>query len=238
MDVATLLEIRAEVLSTIAKRWRDTRDEQEADKLFDFLITETKSRFPEETKVLLGLLRETTNAIFPVVRLTRHYLLCANRPGVNEEIANILAIARTRNSPDVFAEFALVRHLEGCSQVGRRFIEEFAAKAGSLDRDAISLWDTVQSSHERSYFGKRIMCGEVSWRFSVDDLNAIIMTITLAVRREFDDLQGFGESQFELAKTRALKWKEGHPDRKVILYYNINSADSAKDWLFARSCTL
>jgi hypothetical protein len=209
-----LLETREAILTEIAYQWRGTLDEEEADKLFDFL-TCAAPMHKEEYKILIGVLRKITNPSFSPERLTRHFLRYYRRQNRMSEIANVLAIGRTRNALDLANEISLVQYLHGCSDAAFRFAEEFVSNIGLLDRAALVLHRTVQSEWERR--GDREDDGILQGRVEVDFQSLDTLTLTIHQRHNKEDVQDWGHGQFELARARVQSWKEKHPNISVQL---------------------
>lgn len=116
-DAPTLLETKKAVLEEVTRRWRETKDEDEADSMFD-LIVGVGSRFEVEHKMLETVVREATGHGFPSIRLMRCYLRIAGKMerygcGLQNRIAQMLAIGWARNSnPDDLAQiFSAVQPL-------------------------------------------------------------------------------------------------------------------------------
>ncbi|MEA3249047.1 MAG: hypothetical protein U9Q03_01670 [Patescibacteria group bacterium] len=105
VDAPAMLGTKKLLLTEIVRRWRETKDEEEADKLFAFLI-ELHPRFKEDRDMQLELMRkEGTRNGFPPERAARHYLELSERfpVGANvtiDEISRLLSIAWIRNSTD------------------------------------------------------------------------------------------------------------------------------------------
>jgi hypothetical protein len=210
----TLPETTEAIFTEIANRWRNTLEEAEADILFDFLTDLPRHRSGEQ-RILVGVLRKTTDLSFPNERLTRHFVRYYGRPNRTSDITSILGIGRTRNALDIGNEIALVRHLEGCSDPAFRLAERFAEQIGAVDRSVLALRRTVQSERERRGDCEKdgILDGNV-W-FDYQDISAV--TISIHQRRYQNTAPDSGNRQFELARARVKSWKEQHPDISVHL---------------------
>jgi hypothetical protein len=143
-----LSETSEAILTEIANRWRNTLSEEEADTLFDFL-TSIMTRHDGEYKILVGVLRKTTDISFAPEGLTRHFLQYYRRRNRMSEIANVLAMGRTRNALDLGNEIALTQHLQSCSDPAFRLAEKFVEQVGAMDRAVSKLLQAIQSERER-----------------------------------------------------------------------------------------
>lgn len=103
-EVATLLDTKKAMLVETGMWWRQTGDEEEAARLFQFLAG-VKCKFDSDKEVRNAAIREVTNVSFPSLRLAR-MLVSYKIPQAgwqrDTEIAKILALAWVRNSgPEV-----------------------------------------------------------------------------------------------------------------------------------------
>lgn len=106
-DFPAMLETRKFLLTQVVRRWRETKDEGEADQLFAWLC-DLKFSFSEERNLLLSVVREEgTKRGFPPERAARQHLELTSDPRYRashdttlSEVARLLAIAWIRNSTD------------------------------------------------------------------------------------------------------------------------------------------
>ncbi|MFA5092134.1 MAG: hypothetical protein WC483_06340 [Candidatus Paceibacterota bacterium] len=112
-DFPAMLVTKKALLNEIIRRWCDTKDEEEADRLFSFVRIFGMQRsvrwFEEEQKIFMDAIRDGTGIRFPSERAARHYLEI-DRTRRNKgffgffdferEFGRMLAIAFMRNSTD------------------------------------------------------------------------------------------------------------------------------------------
>jgi len=100
---ATLTETKKVLLTAIVARWRQTKNETEADRILDFL-RQLDSDFEEDVKMFESAFRFGTDKGFPPPRAMRQYLIVEQYTGGRmatespNTLANLLTMAWARNS--------------------------------------------------------------------------------------------------------------------------------------------
>lgn len=141
---ATLLKTRAAILEIIAARWRNTKDEDEADVLFEFLWN-LKTHWPEERDVRYAAMKNATDREFPISRIERHIGAHLDPRTVYREEKSIPALlaAAWMRSWDGVARVAVgarvTRALFGVSYAAFALTERMAACAREMDSEVVAL---------------------------------------------------------------------------------------------------
>lgn len=214
-DIPTLPETKKTLLAEVVERWRKTGEETEADQLFNFLVG-LRSSFPKERGMFEDVIRKATDQSFPVVRLTRHIIATALRPGPDEETLRILAIARARNGrlESLALEISAVEPLNGCSPAAYALARTLLAQVAELDRAAESLEARLRQEWGscRPWLPGYSVSGtpKVSYSFH----GPIEVCLNIELRHERYRAVPFDENKmhewFDIAKQSVICWQVKH----------------------------
>lgn len=238
----TLLETKKTILTEITRWWRETKDEEEADRLFDFLISvEGKMNKgiltrEEDKKIIHEAIRAATDHGFSPNRLVRCFLKIVP-PGTPEhkthsrEIARMLAVAWARNSEldRLSLHFCNTNPLCDCSPAAFNFIGSIASDVVALDRAARKLKLAIHP--EGSYL--REIPGDIDIGYPT------ISSLRLAITIKSDDCfeENTGHDYFLKAEKHVKQWKKDHSLISVHLSLKVNSKHDKKQ-LFSRERTI
>lgn len=227
IDSPVLLETKKVMLEVIAKRWRDTEDEQEADKIFNFLW-QVPTEFDQDSDIKLKAIRKATDERFPVKRLTRHIVALLNVEEQKlfkddrERIIKILAKARSRNrEPERAAsELKIIQHTEDFSSGAYHFLEKKAQEISEFDAEARELKQMMQSGkYDKSVYG------EINLSYLKTQKSDLLLLIVLIERKlqhiESDIPEVDLHQQFERARDYVLQWRSKYSSRKVKLVLSL-----------------
>lgn len=166
----TMLETKRVLLTEVVQRWRETKDETEADAWCDFLCG-LNVQFYDQEKMIESVLRAGTDRGFPPVRAARHYLraLKKSHKAITsaEIVSGLLILVWLRNSKkDQQAQIVEeVLPLLGASQEAFTFMTAQAAQVRELDSKLRLLCDQLQSRrifHERKVLVQYVTSAEVT----------------------------------------------------------------------------
>lgn len=208
VDGPTLIETRRAMLTEVAARWKLTKDEEEAARLFRFLQSR-ELHFEPEKKMFREVLYKATDASFPSTRLVQALLALGPYDdlgsGDRRELGRILAIAWARNSDlhNVARQLRTVQPLVVCSDAACALVEEFARASAALDEKAHRLKEAMRVG--RLEVGRRIY-GEITISYPRPGVVECAIAQRLDWSERFDENQG--HETFELAKQFVRQWQD------------------------------
>jgi len=231
IDVPTLLKTKRAMLTSLAKWWRKTKNEEEADAIFDFLY-KIPTRFKEEKNIKLEVLQEASSLCFSSSRLTREFLSLKRIDSdfSRDETPLILAIARTRNKnyKELFQEFEIMQNLQECSKGVFQFLKRTSKQISIIDSEVRKLKEIIHPTEGNlpKIFG--------TIEIFYSDLNTLIVLIKQNLSRHITIEKHKKEFQkdFKLAKCLIKEWKldnnitRKYPELKIKLILNLMNKDS------------
>ncbi len=235
----TLLETKKALLIEIANRWRDTKNEQEADELFEFFIFLKLQH--GENKLLIDAIRKATDSHFPVKRLSRclaHLVFPPSEGGsigssFRIEFEKILAIAWARNMDfkDLANIVRATRPLFGASDNVFDLLEHYSYEIAPLREAVLRL---LVSMKGEIHGDLRQIYGDIEV-FYPSEKYAVI-TITKEVKK--GTLYSFEESdchsQFETAREHVLIWLNEFPNYSICLELSIKNEYDGRRLFFRK----
>jgi len=238
-DVPTMLKTKKVLLEAIAERWRDTKDDVEADTLFDLILSAADAcRFEEERKMVESVVREATGSGFSAIRAVRFYLLLTRELvrkdrfgcGLRHQIAKTLAIAWARNcqledQAQVFgAVWPLLKERRDPSFPEFDYMRRTAVKVSLLEEQLTSLRERLNPN---SLFGGRQV------RFLFLSPTAILVTETCQA--------GYGRldenrlhDRFGELRDLVEGWRKDFPTVNVTVRLEVPSTLKDGEFLFER----
>ncbi|KPJ86186.1 hypothetical protein AMJ57_00265 [Parcubacteria bacterium SG8_24] len=234
-DAPTLLKTKKAVLEEVARRWRDTKDEDEADRLFGFIV-QIDSRFEEERKLVETVVREATGPGFPTGRAVRCYLSLADRMErfgcrLIDRIARTLAISWARNSDsnDLLQVFGAVRPL--LKEKKDPTYPEFACLRETADRLA-DLEAKVEVLRAALYppdsFWKK---WHVLFRFPAVDRVEVVETLQSGHGTR--DENGLHD-RFGILRDLVQEWHDRYPEIEVLVRLEVPHSFKEGEFTFER----
>lgn len=232
--VPTLIETKRALLNEITTWWQETKDEDEADRIFEFLRGLPVWR-EEETKLgRFDLIRKATSTAFPVARLERHLLRLvvgcrtSHLEEKGDEIAQILAIGRARNTNvgKTAWDIRVTQPLKECSEAAWPLLESYAAVVAAFDAEVRELLDIM---YKKDPFGG----GRSLWlnlggqgysgalQITYPALGELLVDITLKLAWNSHPDEAWVDDRFDEVKEQIRKWREKHPKISMRLRFAV-----------------
>lgn len=239
--LSTMVATKKVVLTEVAKRWAETADEAEADRIFQFFLG-IETEFKDDWELLDGVIRKVTDNANPV-RLMRYALSApSHRRSLSAENAlkrfMLVAWARRVTFEVANLQFRVLEPLNGSSIACYDLMLDFARIAARLDEASRFLKRVLGEAQRRMLDelpeGYEKVPGELT--VSYPDAKSIEarLVISHAGFRGFDESQG--HEWFETARRNVLRWQETYPYHVVLTVLVVRPADHARDnGLFQRS---
>jgi hypothetical protein len=227
-----LLETKKAMLEQIASRWKDTSDDEEADKCFEFLFTAFQfTSHHKEDENFNGLMRAATPEWFSTNRLERSLLLLSKKSREHQakykvrDLANILGNAWVRNSDYAKKErtFRAVRPIaalwsdlfsEGRITAAFDFLGRTSAEIAQFHLALDELFASMKKRDVMQVPGNR----QISYHSTKWATVRIEVEIDPSYYRSSrKDIGEDGHKWFELARDYTVKWREQYQQYKVDL---------------------
>ena len=208
----TLLHTREAMLKEIAHRWAATRDEDEADELFTFLL-ELSMYWKEEKEKRLAAIKAATDRSFPSTRLARYSPMLIPRGSrsfrrQHDDVAGLLvaAWARARHGIErVASDILITEPLVGGTPGCLAYVEQLTREVAQVDAWVRELLAQLKPNNYSP--GNSRVRGDLTVTYR--GLRHIQLLIELKeVHASWGD-ENWHE-QFELAKERVEAWQRGH----------------------------
>lgn len=138
VDEPTLPGVKEAILTKVAERWKATKDEGEADSLFAFLISVFQTRWQEEKKMLIGVLRKAADSGFPKSRTVR-CLQVLHTSGNHGECDAVRVLAHgwinaNNDTARLLDDICIAGQLDGCGNGAYEAVAIMAKETSELDR--------------------------------------------------------------------------------------------------------
>jgi hypothetical protein len=243
---AVLLNSRGKMLEKICTRWRETKDEEEADQILEYLLDLSRTWGPRFrfNDLIETAVKKATDQSFPIPRLMR-YLTTQCLP---DTLQRHFALALTRNTePRQFATILQVGELLATrSAEAQAYAEVVATDIDALDRSMDVLRACFTTEHAARRRVERASVGDVyRWPSLSGELrvvytaNAIELTLSQSWRQldKPNDENSFHE-WFEFVAKHVERWQRMFPRRvKLTVVATEHTAvkfDRAKDFPVSR----
>jgi hypothetical protein len=234
-----LFETRKALLVEFARQWRETKDEQEAEYYFDFLIRVVESLdlpdlFQGKKDQQMGILREAVDKGFPAERLSRHFaqLMTINsreHGAVSrlKKFANLLVKAWARNC-DLSKSSKALRAVQPLLERKEEYdfktapafdlLNRAAEEIAGFDLAVQELFGAFGTWGSNSIPGKKFVYYPNAERAEI----SIEVTVSRGNYR-FDDelLKKDGNKWFEMARDRAKEWRRKYPQYSLYLKLSV-----------------
>ena len=228
-EVPTLLKTRAVILGEVARQWRSTSDEAEADRLFGFLQG-LRPHFGEEREAVCEAIKTATDRTFPIDRITRNItsLLGEGRdPVVVSDILPILLLcrARTISAEQARQEFGVLATTIGMTNAAFAHLRKEGEKAAEVDAQLRELLDTLQPCSPAGLidYSKPHVVGTIDVVYRSLVLIKVSVHYACDRSRERDDSR-FHE-YFEQARALIVAWMEKQ-ERKFAVQFSYWAEDT------------
>lgn len=249
-----LAKTKTALILEIAKSWREIKDENEADQIFESLL----EIYKKGSEIFEDVIRKATDRGFSYLRLVRHFLLCASKvvPAYNltySSIAQILAIALGRNGE--LSVTASIFHacrpiLQSYDERGRKvsssafdLLRRTAVQISLLDSAVCEIgysmslgeypWTPLSLRKKYSQLSKEgyeKIYGEINILYP--DINSVEVAVIQKGERSWEKNENKYHDEFEKIKKHVLRWKKEHPQFKVYLKLVVKS--EWKEQFFSR----
>jgi len=240
-----LFETRKALLVEVMRQWRETKDEQEANVYFDFLISVVESLdlpdlFQGKKDQQMGILREAVEKGFPVERLSRHFaqLMTINSHDHGaasrfKKFANLLVKAWARNC-DLGKSSKALRAVQPLLERKEEYdfktapafdlLNRVAEEIAELDLAVQELFGAFGTRGSNSIPGKKSVYYPDAKRAEI----SIVVPVSMGNYR-FDDelLKKDGNKWYEMARDRAKEWRRKYPQYSIHLELKVMGEFSA-----------
>ena len=236
------MKVKEMIYKEVVSWWRMTKDEEEANKAFEFLLeVNSKLDLHEEIVLLHKIIRDETDAGFPLDRLITCVVYASSlatgisTPQNAKSFLRVLAhgIVKSRKIPMISQVIGAVQPITGCCSCdpsdnshdieALKLLEKYASEISKLHTRVQELKRVMNigggfGSWEEIEFlkkqGYEFVYGKI--QFSYTDSN----TIKISVEDIPEKIKGYiegedGHNQFDNIKKHILRWKKENPDMNV-----------------------